>query len=233
LPMSDTKKIIEKYLEVEQIGKEQGHNGPESKDTKDTAVKIQKDTDFHPSRPTEGPRGETLQAGEPCKEEPLDILKKELEAAKQELKNNQDRYLRTYAEFENYKKRTAREMADFRKFANESLIQALLPVVDNLERAIESSNSHTEADSPIVQGVEMTLKEMRGIFERFNVTPIEAAGQPFDPRFHQAFQQEESNGVPENTVTQELQKGYMLHDRLLRPSMVVVSKKSPTSGADA
>lgn len=158
------------------------------------------------------------------------------------LSAEKDRVLRLSAEFENYKKRSSREMADFRKFANETILRQLLIVVDNLERAISSAapngdNSQKQGqsegkstpevqDSCIIQGVEMTYKDLVKLFEAFSVKPVQAQGKPFDPVFHQAVSHQESDEYPDNTVILELQKGYLLHDRLLRPSMVVVSKAS-------
>ena len=157
-------------------------------------------------------------AGDPLKE-----IQIELESARQETKETYDRFLRISAEFENYKKRSAREMDDFRKFANQSLIKEMLAVVDNLERALISSNGNSSVDKCMTDGVNLTLREILKVFEKFNVKPIESIGQPFDPNFHQAMMQEETDDYPENTVITELQKGYMIHDRLLRPSMVVVA----------
>ena len=153
----------------------------------------------------------------------LEETQAELETAKQEVKEEYDRFLRVSAEFENYKKRSAREMDDFRKFANQSLIKEMLAVVDNLERALNSSNGNNSNDKCMADGVNLTLKDILKVFEKFNVKPIESIGQIFDPNFHQAMMQEETDDYPENTVITELQKGYMIHDRLLRPSMVVVA----------
>lgn len=147
----------------------------------------------------------------------------DIDTVKLEVKENYDKYLRVCAEFDNYKKRAAREIGDFRKYANETLLKDLLSVIDNLERAVESTQDVKEAANGVVEGVEMTLKEILKIVERYGVKPVEALGEPFDPSFHQAVMQEESDSQPENTVLKELQKGYLLHDRLLRPSMVVVS----------
>lgn len=155
-------------------------------------------------------------------------MKAKLKTAEQEAKENYDRFLRVSAEFENYKKRSAREMSEFRKFSNESLIKEMLSVVDNLERALDSSRSDKQADTGLVQGVDMTLKEILNIFEKFSVKPVESLGKPFDPAFHQAVMQEETDGHPENIVTNEMQKGYMMHDRLIRPSMVAVSTTKTT-----
>ncbi len=171
---------------------------------------------------------EKSNAGEEKKDAAGDPLKEsqaELEIAKQEAKEAYDRFLRVSAEFENYKKRSAREMDDFRKYANQSLIKEMLAVVDNLERALNSSNGNSSIDKCMADGVNLTLKEILKVFEKFNVKPIESIGQPFDPTFHQAMMQEETDDYPENTVITELQKGYMIHDRLLRPSMVVVAAK--------
>jgi len=157
-------------------------------------------------------------AGDPLKE-----VRADLETAKQEAKETYDRFLRVSAEFENYKKRSAREMDDFRKYANQSLVKEMLAVVDNLERALNSSNGNSSNDKCMADGVNLTLKEILKVFEKFNVKPIESIGQPFDPNFHQAMMQEETEDYSENTVITELQKGYLIHDRLLRPSMVVVA----------
>ena len=161
----------------------------------------------------------------------LEEIQGELETAKQETKETYDRFLRISAEFENYKKRSAREMDDFRKFANQSLIKEMLAVVDNLERALISSTGNSSVDKCMADGVNLTLREILKVFEKFNVKPIESIGQPFDPNFHQAMMQEETDDYPENTVITEMQKGYMIHDRLLRPSMVVVAaSKTKTEG---
>ncbi len=143
-----------------------------------------------------------------------------------------DRLLRASAEFDNYKKRSSREMEEFRKFANQSLIKEMLSVVDNLELAMNSTNDHKAIDKDLLQGLEMTHKEILKVFEKFNVKPIDAKGQPFDPTFHEAVMQEETNDSPKNTVINELQRGYMIHDRLLRPSMVVVAKPKESNDGE-
>ena len=168
---------------------------------------------------------EILTEGEQTEEESYAQLKTDLSAAKNEAAENYDRMLRLMAEFENYKKRVQKQMEDHRKYANESLVKELLSVVDNLERAIHASNGEkADEDAGVVEGVEMTLNEILKLLKKYNVTPIDALGKPFDPAYHEAVMQEHSNVYPENTVTTELQKGYLLHDRLIRPTMVVVSK---------
>jgi len=156
-------------------------------------------------------------------------LSEKLEAAKKEAGENYDRFLRISAEFENYKKRKDREAADFRKYANEALVKELLPVVDNLERAVETSADHDDAGNGILEGVNMTLKEIFKVLEKFAVRAVDAVGNQFDPTYHQAVMQEETEEHPDNTVIKELQKGYTIHNRLLRPAMVVVAKAASES----
>lgn len=155
--------------------------------------------------------------------DPMKELEEKFQKSEEEAKQSYDRFLRVSAEFENYKKRSAREMEDFRKYANQSLIKELLPVVDNLELAIKSANENRNADTRLLDGVDLTLKEILKIFEKFDVKEIDALGKTFDPRYHEAVMREETGKHPENSITNELQKGYMIHDRLLRPSMVVVA----------
>lgn len=162
--------------------------------------------------------------------DPIKEMEAKLETAEQEAKGNYDRFLRLSAEFENYKKRSVREISEFRKYANESLIKEILSVADNLERALDSSRNNKQADTGLVEGVDMTLKEILNIFEKFSVKAVESLGKPFDPTFHQAVMQEQTDGHPENTVTNEIQKGYMMHDRLIRPAMVVVSTSKVKTG---
>ena len=148
-----------------------------------------------------------------------------IQELKDQVTSEKDRALRLSAEFENYKKRTQRETNDFKKFANESIFKQLLSVVDNLERAISAAQENSE-ESGLFEGVKLTHKDIIKLFETFNVKPVEADNKPFDPNFHQAVTQEETDEFPDNTVTTVLQKGYLLHDRLIRPAMVVVSKNA-------
>ena len=110
------------------------------------------------------------------------------------------------------------------KYANEKILKELLTVVDNLERAIEAAGSDRTDEDPLVKGIHLTLGEVLKILERHKVKPVKALGEPFDPTYHQAMMQEAVENQAPNTVVREMQKGYVIHDRLLRPSMVVVSK---------
>ncbi len=151
-------------------------------------------------------------------------VSKDMDNLKEELAAEKDRVLRLSAEFENYKKRKQREIDEFKKFANETVFKQFLTVIDNLERAIASAEESSD-DKSLLEGVKLIHKEILKICETFNVKPVDAENKPFDHNFHQAVNQEETDEFPENTVITVLQKGYVLHDRLLRPAMVVVSKK--------
>ncbi len=151
----------------------------------------------------------------------------DIETLQAQLRAEQDRCLRLSAEFDNYKKRSSKEMMEFRKFANESVFEKLLIVVDNLERALDSGEKQSDPTC-ILEGIQLTHKELIKLFDTFNIKSLKSEGTRFDPAFHQAVTQQESDEHPDNTVISELQKGYLIHDRLLRPSMVVVSKSVAT-----
>jgi molecular chaperone GrpE len=146
----------------------------------------------------------------------------ELTSKSEECKAINDKYLRLAAEFENYKRLTQRDQREQIRFGNEQLLKELLPVVDNMERAIKAARTNG-SDSALIQGVELTLKQLFGILAKFGVQAIETAGQDFDPSAHQAVSYGPSNDVPANKVLDEFQKGYRLHDRILRAAMVSVS----------
>lgn len=146
-----------------------------------------------------------------------------LEQKDEECRQLQDRLLRLAAEVENTRKRLERERSDGICFANESLIRDLLPVVDNLERAIQHSEQEADFQS-LLDGVRLTLKAFIDAFSKFGCVPFESLNKAFDPNYHEAVMQLESAEHPEKTVIQELQKGYTLRDRVIRPAMVVVSK---------
>jgi molecular chaperone GrpE len=196
-------------------------------------IKVQTDSDEDKKKETDAeasaadkeyPQSKPEKADQEEVDDPMKDLESQLETKEQQAKENYDRLLRVSAEFENYKKRTSRELEEFRKFANQSLIKEMLSVVDNLELAMNSTNGHKSIDQGLLQGLDMTHKEILKVFEKFNVKPIEAKGQIFDPTYHEAVMQEETDEAGENTVINELQKGYLIHDRLLRPAMVVVAR---------
>ena len=156
--------------------------------------------------------------------EPLPSLEKELEASREECRKNWDQFLRTKADLENYRKRAQREKEDLARFANENILREILPVIDNLERAMTHASQEGGGAEGLIQGVEMTLSQFQKVLEKFGVTPVSAVGEVFDPSRHEAMGQVESSEVPPNTVAQELQRGYLLNERLLRPALVLVAK---------
>jgi len=153
----------------------------------------------------------------------------ELAAAQASASENRDLYLRALADLENYRKRAQRDREDAVRFANDSLLREFIPVIDNLERALEHAGDAAE-QKVLREGVEMTLVQFRKVLESAGVTEVAAAGSAFDPNFHQAMGQVETAEQPANTVVQVLQKGYLLRERLLRPALVMIAK-APAAAA--
>jgi molecular chaperone GrpE len=156
------------------------------------------------------------------REHEIEMLKTQLEEKKKQADESHDRFLRAQAELENYKKRVDREKSSLVKYGNEELIKAILPFIDNLERALD----HPPAENPegLLEGIKITHKQLLQVLEQFGLTRIAAEGEPFDPSKHEAMMQVESADHEPNTVVSELQRGYFLHDRLLRPAMVSVAR---------
>ncbi len=141
-----------------------------------------------------------------------------------------DKLLRLHAEFENFKKRTIKEKQQFLKFANEGLIYELVNILDNFERAFEQTFKMNDFKS-LHQGVEMILKQIHQLLEKKGVKKIECVGEAFDPTCQEAIAHIETDKHPENTVVEEVQKGYLLEDRLIRPAVVKVAKKPQKKGS--
>jgi molecular chaperone GrpE len=150
----------------------------------------------------------------------------ELDQLRRQAADAQDRYLRSQAELENTRKRLRREMEDERRYAELTLLADLLPVIDNINRAVEAAEKNAEAAS-LLAGFKMVGQQLERVLEKHHCRPIEAAGQPFDPAVHEAILQQPSAQHPENTVTTVAQTGYKLHDRVVRPAQVIVSTKPP------
>jgi len=177
-----------------------------------------------PPEPEENPSTEKGEAAEAGPGEETALLAKALEEKTKEAASHYEQLLRARAEFENFKKRQAREHSQFLKYANENLIHSLLPIINNLERANEAAKANQDIAALRV-GVEMILKMFFDALKQAGVEPIESAGRPFDPAKHEVISCVESPDHEENTVLQEFEKGYTLHDRLLCPAKVSVSKK--------
>jgi molecular chaperone GrpE len=146
----------------------------------------------------------------------------ELEKLRAESEDYQQRLLRTQADFDNFRRRTVKEKEELGKYASAKLITELLPVIDNFERALSSSGESTDANS-YIKGVEMIFRQLEGVLKAEGLIPMEAEGQPFNPEFHQAIMQVESDEHEEGIVVEVVQKGYLLKDKVLRPAMVKVS----------
>ena len=151
---------------------------------------------------------------------------KELQEQAARARENWDRLLRTTADFDNFKKRAAREKQEAIKYANEAMMQKLVPVLDSLDMALAAAQTTgPDAGQSLQAGVAMVLQQLRGVLAEAGLEEVNALGQPFDPRFHEALSQQETPEVPEGQVVQQVRKGYKLRDRLLRPASVVVAKQ--------
>ena len=159
--------------------------------------------------------------------DPIKALEKDLQKIKDELAEEKDKFVRLQAETDNFRKRLSREKDEFSQYANERLFKELIPIFDNLERALEDPSNDTKS---LKEGLEMILKQFSAFLEKEKVEPIKAIGEKFDPIVHEALTSEESNDHEENTIISEFVKGYTINNRVLRPSQVVISKKpSPES----
>lgn len=140
-----------------------------------------------------------------------------------------DRLLRTTADFDNFKKRAAKDRAEAAKYAQVPLVQSLLPLLDNFEMALAAADqaNHQSLES-LKTGVSMILQQFKSALAEAGLVEVDAQGQPFDPNLHEAVMQQETSDVPEGQVMQQLRRGYKLHDRLLRPASVIVAKAPPT-----
>lgn len=155
-----------------------------------------------------------------------DSLLKMLKEAQESSAKNYDLYIRGQAEIDNIRKRNKKDKEDWLKYSNEVLIKSLLPSLDNLEKALD----HAENDQAIHalrQGIEMILKGLKEALSRSGLVEVRALGEVFDPSFHEAVSQMPDDAVKPGTIIQELQKGYLLNERLIRPAVVVVSKSGP------
>lgn len=138
---------------------------------------------------------------------------------------NYERLMRAAADLENYKKRAARERQDAIKYANESLLERLIPVLDNFEMALTAANAPNTSVQSLQSGISMIQQQLKAAMSEVGLEEIDAAGRPFDPNLHEAISQQETADTPEGHVAQQVRKGYKLRDRLLRPASVIVAKK--------
>jgi len=155
----------------------------------------------------------------------MEKLQEELQNKTEEAQKNYDQYLRSLAEVENLRKRTQREKEEYIKYAHVSIIKKILPIIDDLDRGILAARQSDNFDT-LCKGVEITARNLMELLKNEGVSEIDCLGKPFDPQFHEPLVVEPSNEHPENTVIEEFSKGYILHDRLIRPSLVKVSSQS-------
>ena len=153
----------------------------------------------------------------------VEELKKKLEEKEKEAKENYDRFLRMAADLENYKKRATKEKEDYVKFSNEDLIKAILPFIDNLERAVNHAEKVNDT-GVMIEGVRLTIQQILQALNKFGLSSFESVGKPFDPAMHEAMLVVETDQHEPNQVLEEFQKGYLLYHRLLRPASVSVTK---------
>ena len=166
---------------------------------------------------------EQVDGEEMSPEAEIALLHSELEAAKQTINDQKDSVVRAAADVENMRRRAAQDVEKAHKFALEKFANELLPVIDNLERAIEFSDKENEQLKPVLEGIEMTVKSFNDAVSKFGVEIVNPQGEQFNPEFHQAMSIQPSNDVAPNTVLAVMQKGYTLNGRLLRPAMVMLS----------
>jgi len=165
-----------------------------------------------------------MQSSEPEESAVAEADTEETEAAAEKApeENESERYMRLAAEFENYKRRTAREFNDVISGANARLLRQLIDILDNFERALSDDNNESDTEA-YRKGVELIYQQLKDLMQRENVTPIEAVGQAFDPNLHEAMMQQSSEEYSEGIISQEFQKGYKLGQKILRHSRVIVS----------
>jgi len=164
----------------------------------------------------EGPVEQDLMAAD------IAELEREIETLRKSVEETQSSYLRVLADFDNFRKRQREETARLTSSAREALILKLLPIIDNFDRTLAAAEAEHSYES-LVEGVTLTLKQVREMLEREGLEPIEAVGQQFDPELHEALMRVETDEYPENTVVDEIEKGYTLNGRLLRPARVRVA----------
>ena len=159
------------------------------------------------------------------KEKIITLKESEHQKLVDELAEQKDKYLRLFAEFENVRRRTEREKAEFVKYANQELIIEFLDILDDLERSIEAAKANHEDYTAFLKGIEMVMAHVYDLLRKNDVEPIDSKGKMFDPNCHEALMQEERDDVEEGTVVDEFQKGYKIGERVIRTNKVKVAKK--------
>lgn len=194
-------------------------------------LKTQKENERPASAPTEKgnfPPSSSGSSSASSLEKEVQVLEEKLGQAQKEVAESKDRYIRLYAEFENFRKRAQREKEEFTRFAAEQVIKDLLPILDDLERALSHAEKSQEIKG-LIEGMRLVEKQWTTSLEKAGLTPFSSLGQPFDPHMHEAMAQIETDQQAPGTVVQEYRKGYRIHDRLIRPALVAVAKEKSNS----
>jgi molecular chaperone GrpE len=191
---------------------------------------VDKDEQIEEQEQAEGREEETVQKPEELESESglskaAILTPEEAEKIVQEKDECYDRLLRTAADFDNYRKRVQKEQANLIRYGAENALREMLPVIDNLQRAVESAKKHIESNAHIQEGIQLILAQMEESLSRLGVKPIETVGRPFDPNKHDALIRVYAPDVPEGVVVEEIRKGYYLHDKVLRPAQVTVATR--------
>ncbi|GEM_PF-1346888 len=196
---------------------------PITKETDERAVRNDIETGLgaqaHPPEPEEVTEVRVETPPEPVKQVKDEVIDRD-----EEMRLLKEEKLRLYADFENFRRRKEEEVVNSRKYASEEILKQLLLIFDNFERAMETSKSSRNFDS-LMEGVQLIHRQMKELIEKEGITEIAAEGSPFDPSLHQAVMKVDNDELPDETVVDVLQKGYRLKDRVIRPSMVKVSRK--------
>ncbi|WP_211745509.1 nucleotide exchange factor GrpE [Paenibacillus sp. Marseille-Q4541] len=170
----------------------------------------------------QNPVNDSAESAQEGTESEVEVLDPEVAKFKALAEESEKRYLRTQADFDNFRRRTQKEKEDLAKYATTKLITELVPVIDNFERAMTTADTNADADS-FIKGVSMIFRQLDGVLQAEGLTVMQTVGEPFNPEYHQAIMQVESDEYEEGIVVEEVQKGYMMKDKVLRPAMVKVS----------
>jgi|FaiFalFF_MnMetaG_3_1042247.scaffolds.fasta_scaffold02674_2 molecular chaperone GrpE len=168
-------------------------------------------------------------------EQDIEAMRTRLQAMERELEEQRNLYLRTLADFQNYRRRQQDEMERGRLRLLEALMEELLPILDNFERALQAAEATRELE-PLLEGVRLTERQIKALLARYDIHPIEAVGQPFDPNLHEAIQRIETDEYEDGVIIDEVERGYRIGERVLRPSRVIVARRpeqpTPREGID-
>ncbi|MBI4830305.1 MAG: nucleotide exchange factor GrpE [Candidatus Lindowbacteria bacterium] len=220
----NNKKDLKKKPDAEQTAEQPAVEAGTSQPAPQTESEIRKQTKEEAEAPCDGEVAEP-ELAEPEAPKPAEgpaLSPDEIAKLIKEKEEYYDLLLRTQADFDNYRKRVQKETANLLKYGAENALREILPVIDNLDRALDSARKHTESNSRVIEGIELILAQFRGVLQKLGVKTIETVGHAFDPNKHDALLRVHAPGVAEGAVLDEIRKGYYFHDKVLRPAQVTV-----------